>query len=41
MALGLGTALQTYDALLSALGTAMLEPVLFEAIDRVMPLREM
>ncbi len=41
MAFGPGTTLQTYDALLSAMGTAMLEPVLFEAIDQVMPLREM
>jgi DNA-binding CsgD family transcriptional regulator len=41
MAFGHGIELQTYDALLSATGTAMLEPVLFEAIDRIMPLREL
>lgn len=40
MASGLGTALETYDALLSATGTAALAPALFEAIDRVMPVRE-
>jgi DNA-binding CsgD family transcriptional regulator len=40
MASGLGIPLQTYDALLSATGTAALAPTLFEAIDRVMPVRE-
>ena len=40
MASGLGIALETYDALLSATGTAALAPTLFEAIDRVMPVRE-
>lgn len=37
---GLGIALETYDALLSAMGTAALASVLFESIDRVMPVRE-
>lgn len=40
MSSGLGIALETYDALLSATGTAALPVTLFEAFDRLMPVRE-